>query len=395
MRPRGTPVSREALYEEVWTDAMTVVAPRYGLSDVGLVKICTKLGIPVPPRGYWAKVKAGRPTRKTPLPALPDRVRYFVGPIRLSEHEAATRARVHDAIQQTLESQPPVSIPTELIDPHPLVRAAAARFKRRDGWDHPAGVRSAPTEVLDLQVTRNSLERALLFMDTLLKSLESSGFTARVDKEKGKTLLILNGTTMPISIVEHVPRSNHTLTPAEERARKRYFDSFRVGPRLEYPSIPQFDWHPTGRLTLTVGSWPPRKWNDTDRSLIDSRLHGIVAGIVGLAEEKRAQEDEEARRQRSFEEARARYDAQVNARSEERRQLRALFRDASSLQRANRLREFITAVEDRARECGELTPEKQAWIQWARAKADWIDPLVRVSDPILDAPEPKAPSYWS
>ena len=70
MRRRGTPVSREALYEEVWTDAVTVVAPRYGLSDVGLVKICKKLGIPVPPRGYWAKVKAGRPTRKVPLPAL-------------------------------------------------------------------------------------------------------------------------------------------------------------------------------------------------------------------------------------------------------------------------------------------------------------------------------------
>ena len=70
MRRQGTPVSREALYEEVWTDAVTVVAPRYGLSDVGLVKICKKLGIPVPPRGYWAKVKAGRPTRKVPLPAM-------------------------------------------------------------------------------------------------------------------------------------------------------------------------------------------------------------------------------------------------------------------------------------------------------------------------------------
>ena len=61
MRRQGTPVSREALYEEVWTDAVTVVAPRYGLSDVGLVKICKKLCIPVPPRGYWAKVKAGSP----------------------------------------------------------------------------------------------------------------------------------------------------------------------------------------------------------------------------------------------------------------------------------------------------------------------------------------------
>jgi hypothetical protein len=60
MRHRGTPVSREALYEEVWADPVTVVAPRYGLSDVGLVKICKKLGIPVPARGYWAKVKADR-----------------------------------------------------------------------------------------------------------------------------------------------------------------------------------------------------------------------------------------------------------------------------------------------------------------------------------------------
>ena len=72
MRRRGTPVSREALYEEVWTDAVTVVAPRYGLSDVGLVKICKKLGIPVPPRGYWAKLKAGRPTRRRARPFRTD-----------------------------------------------------------------------------------------------------------------------------------------------------------------------------------------------------------------------------------------------------------------------------------------------------------------------------------
>jgi hypothetical protein len=53
------------------------------------------------------------------------------------------------------------------------------------------------------------------------------------------------------------------------------------------------------------------------------------------------------------EEARARYDAQVRARNEERRQLRALFRDASRLQRANRLGEFIAAVEDRAAHFGD------------------------------------------
>ena len=304
-------------------------------------------------------------------------------------------ARVRDALQQTRESQASISVPAELADPHLLVRAAAARLKRRDGWDHPAGVRSAPKEVLDLQVTRNTLDRALRLMDTLLKALEPSGFTARVDAEKGETLLVGGGTTLTVSVVEQITRTSHTPTRAEVRARDRYYDSFRVGARVEYPNIPQFDWQPTGRLTLTVGSWPSRKWNDTERSLIDARLSGIVAAIVGLAEAKRAKEEEEERRRRTYEEARAQYEAQVCARSEERRRLRSQFRDASRLQRANRLREFIAAVEDRAHHDGEPTPEKLQWIEWAKAKADWIDPLVRRSDPILDTPEPQRPSYWS
>jgi len=76
------------------------------------------------------------------------------------------------------------------------------------------------------------------------------------------------------------------------------------------------------------------------------------------------------------------------------RQLRAQFRHASRLQRTNCLREFIAAVEDRARHDDEFTPKKQQWLEWAKAKAGWLDPLVRRGDPILDAPEPEAPSYW-
>ena len=307
----------------------------------------------------------------------------------------AVYARVRDALQKTRESQSNISLPAELRDPHPLVRAAAARLKRRDGWDHPAGVRSAPKEVLDLQLTRHTVDRGLRLMDTLLKSLEPRGFTAQVDEEKGHTHLVAGSTTLTISIVEQVTRTTHTPTRSEVQARDRYYDSFRVRARAEYPNIPQFDWHPTGRLTLTVGSWPSRKWNDTERSLIDSRLSGIIAAIVGLAEAKRANEEEEERRRRTYEEACVLYESQVRGRNEERHQLRALFRDASRLQRANRLREFITAVEDRARHDDELTPEKQQWLEWAKAKADWLDPLVRRSDPILDAPEPQAPSYWS
>ncbi len=147
-----------------------------------------------------------------------------------------------------------------------------------------------------------------------------------------------------------------------------------MGVRAEYPNIPQFDWHPTGRLTLTVGSWPSRKWNDTERSLIDSRLSGIFAAIVGLAEAKRAnEEEEEERRRRTYDEALAVYETQVRARNDERHQLRALFRDASRLQRADRLREFIAAVEDRARQDDLLTFERIAVSGIARRSGPHAD----------------------
>ena len=99
-----------------------------------------------------------------------------------------TVAQVQDALLQTRQSQPSISVPSELLDPHLLVRAAAARLRQRDGWDQPAGVRSAPKEVLDIQVTKSCLDRALRLMDTLLKALDPSGFTAQVDSEKGVTV---------------------------------------------------------------------------------------------------------------------------------------------------------------------------------------------------------------
>jgi hypothetical protein len=54
----STRLERQALYDEVWSAPMVKVAKKYGLSDRGLAKICARLDIPVPPRGYWARKEA-------------------------------------------------------------------------------------------------------------------------------------------------------------------------------------------------------------------------------------------------------------------------------------------------------------------------------------------------
>jgi hypothetical protein len=61
---------REKLYEQVWAEPVLHVAKLYGVSDVRLGKVCRILDIPVPPRGYWAKLRSGYKSRRPKLPKL-------------------------------------------------------------------------------------------------------------------------------------------------------------------------------------------------------------------------------------------------------------------------------------------------------------------------------------
>ena len=65
-------ISRKELYDLVWSEPMTTVSKRFGLSDNGLRKHCKSMNIPTPPAGYWAKLKFGKQTKIIPLPKESD-----------------------------------------------------------------------------------------------------------------------------------------------------------------------------------------------------------------------------------------------------------------------------------------------------------------------------------
>jgi len=61
---------RKGLYDRVWSQPVQEEAKSYGIAGVALAKACRKLQIPVPPRGYWAQVRAGQKIKKPPLPEM-------------------------------------------------------------------------------------------------------------------------------------------------------------------------------------------------------------------------------------------------------------------------------------------------------------------------------------
>jgi hypothetical protein len=66
--PEKISLTRQELYERVWTTPMQKLAMQFGLSDVGLAKLCRRHEIPLPGRDYWAQVQFGqKPPRASPL----------------------------------------------------------------------------------------------------------------------------------------------------------------------------------------------------------------------------------------------------------------------------------------------------------------------------------------
>jgi len=396
MQDSDKPVDRETLYNEIWTEPVTVVARRYGLSDVGLAKICRNLSIPRPQRGHWAKLKAGKAVMRPPLPNLKQSPSALGSLVRLPTEKIALRDKTKVAASHARE-EALTALPTQDASiQHPLVVAASKRLHQSKGWPETALLRSAPKEVLNISVTKDTLDRALALADTLLKILGNQGFEFAVDREKGVTWMkfLDTGSKLSFLIVEQVKRSPHQITAAEERARKRYWDRNAWDTSISYPSIPQFDYFATGNLTIQVGGWPSRSWNDTPRTRLENRMPEIVGGILTLTHEMHAKEQEQRRREEAHRIAVDRYEFLTQRRTDEKERFEKLEATATDWERATKLRAYANATEANATTCGEITSEQAEWLAWVRAKADWLDPLIQVSDPILDAPEPKRPGYW-
>lgn len=58
-----SPISKEDLHDLVWGKPTVHVAKDLGVSDVAVAKLCKKLGVDKPPRGYWAKKRSEEVTQ--------------------------------------------------------------------------------------------------------------------------------------------------------------------------------------------------------------------------------------------------------------------------------------------------------------------------------------------
>lgn len=366
---------RALLLDEVWAEPVTLVALRYGLSDVGLKKLCRRLQVPTPVRGHWAKVKCGRGIPPKPrLKAYNGDPRYLLKPLKVHRPRSETTELVDERLAAVVayEQDPAhlIKVPTRGTRWHPLVAATRDAFqtsyKDSRGLPLPAG------KGLNIAVSPEQHLRALRIANALVRALEKRGFSL-VPGEHHLDVQMF-GVCLSLSIFEATKRSDYVPSDAERAAKARG----------EWAYWPRYRYIPSGRLEIRSGGGYGGSFKDGTRQVVEEQLNKLIIwmakralSILQFREEcARAEELKQAQRREAL--------AQKTRQDAEKEKLEALKMAALRWQQAQVIRSYLLAMENRAAGGAGLNDEQRAYLLWARAKADWLDPLVAASDPLLD-----------
>ncbi len=368
-------IKRDELYEQVWSRPMWDIAKDYGLSDVGLAKICRRLKVPVPGRGYWAQRDAGK---APPKPALPPLGKGDLAEVEVSKQKPSgfvTQAlfEIEQLVVRENLPENKVTVTSTLVKPHALV-AHTAQLLRAAKPSGTNGLIYPPIGkgCLDIRVTPGNLGRALRIMDALIKALETRGYNVSIDaKNKDATVVTVLGQNLEIRLEEAVKRTDHVLTTDEKKQQKESYFAY----------IPRYDFHPTGELALRIKEWSDgkrRNWSDSNRQHLEDSLNDFLAGLMQVAAVKNARDLEWKERERQWAEERRRQAEEEQRRQEEAQRLKMLEEEAVAWQRSQRIRSYVGAVKETASRQDNGIPagnDLERWLTWALEQADRLNPL--------------------
>lgn len=345
----ATELSRSELYDLVWTHPRTVLAKRFGVSDVAIGDACQTANIPMPPRGYWAKKSAGN--SPPPRPALPRRDFAQSATIELGprsewrppekEDDIPEPPKPHfDETLSEVETRAKAAVmraPTykDLQKPHELMLRKVLTVDRRratqaakEGWTHTV----APLE-----------QRKRVILNNLIWALAPLGYTFNFGVDVGEFRV-------------QVGRTLHTLKFAWANSALR----LEIDPHAYGPSV-----------------YPVLTWGDGKESIEkqtkDIAAHLLVSAEVAYRHAQQAHYDWAIQRRKELREAPARkaaIEAQLlreKVEGAEKLRRERLYQLAASYAKAREIRMFIEAAPD--------APALTEWKAWALKQADILDPL--------------------
>lgn len=377
--PKQITLTRVELYDRVWQQPMTKLAPQLGLSDVGLAKVCKRYNIPRPPVGYWAKLAHGKAPQKTRLPKLDEkpqeihfrqeeRSKPAAQPVTNADKVADDDLKELIRFEELPENK--VVIPDEIRRYQPQV--VSTRKALRQGSEDNHGLTKGRWDfdepILEVSASKNQIPRALKLADLIIQSLISRGHRVIVDREPDR-----RRRTVEFSVLDEL-----ICFRLREKCKRT-----RVKPEDK-----KYSWHsdykyvPNGLFELSFSSkefsFLEKKWTDGKRKKIEEKLNDFLVGIYMIVQEIRAFRVRRIERERQRKLEQQRRWEQEQARLERAKKIEQLESQVNNWHRSREIREFLEHAKATI-ESKDLSPDDRErhleWLTWASEYADTLDPL--------------------
>lgn len=350
-------LTRDELYRLVWETPMSRLSERFGLSGNGLAKICRRLDVPYPPRGYWARQAAGKKVKATALPRAKPGIPSSATIHRKAPAEVKELAPdLAASLSAAMEEVGTIRVPERLHKPHAIIAGWLAEQQRQvelakhGRW----GSHYRPRDFTPMEKRRHRL------LDALFKELEKQGARAG-ENDRRELYAEVSGERLEFELREKDKQVRRPLTAEELR-----WGGNKSGMRQEL--------QPTGCFLFAMKRYVPgslrREWLERDDAPIEDRLAEIVATfmVAGpiMAEERRRRE-EQARRE---EEERQR-------RKQDRNRWRRFAEIANAWDEVGTARRFLQAMREADQPGGVMVEGKPVseWLDWAERKLKAADPI--------------------
>ena len=366
--------NREELYHDIWREPMLTLSKKYGVSGVMLGRVCRRLSIPVPGRGYWARKAAGYRVGVRPLPTLktvPVIQRYKMPDLDPPEPQPLPPEPTDSEYLKVLEIGA-LRIAVDANAPlHRLVSATAKAFKA--AYKDAKGQRTVRGYhgVLSLRISEQALERASVIQNAVVLGLQSLGVPLKVDQGKKRVTTSIFGQDVGFEVVE---KYRQIRIPQIERKND---------------SSDKFRYENNGILEVRVFNDRYGKCAIQDRknNFLENQISLILAAFFNQARAaKIAEEEERQRKIKEREREIERYRLSEKIREEEKK-VETLDEWVTNWSRARLYREFVSALEASWKLQDEGVPEgseRANRLNWMRQQADRLDPLVDSPPSILD-----------
>lgn len=375
--------TRQELYELVWSEPVKDLAKKFELSDTAVAKSCKKSNIPRPPRGYWAKIAAGKTVKQIPLqkrgPGMSDEVtvgggRYgwyrsisdeellqlapqppeFTEPIEKTEAEA--KALIKEAPIPPFPSHAHHKI-RRLLEADEVWRQKRLSDSFMFSWEGPYF--DEPIE-----------QRRLTIINAIMTALERAGMSPGIGEKDGRRLFVeINDTT----VFYTVDATSQKL----DRNRRNAIETRGSSTKLKCCI------HAGGPESAAEYTWEDKGGSKLEKQVLKIVRALIVTGEVHYRRHTLSQHQHLLECKERLIERIAREKAEAEQRERERiaaleqARLDRLTSDAAAFRQAQDIKAFIADVSARYRK-GEVPVSEEGlarWEAWALAQAERIDPI--------------------